>query len=322
MPCVAARPERGRRARRSPGIATATPSRPCPLAWLEHDGLAGDEVEAGVARVGPLRQRRVRPQRTTSSALTRCAPCPASPRSTRNGANRRRSRSRQVRPDETPSGESSRSIGEPSAYSWASSAPVRVRHEQLARSNRLGEALGHRSRSTSSLSPVRAETRTARAPGSPAAGGPLGRSDRSCSAPAAGARRRRSRPAPHRPPRPSGPSARRRPTRRRRAGRGRPRASPRASTRNPRPAGAAAADEADRVGHEVAPARRSRSPRGRVERLEQPVVHRGVGPGQRVEQRRLADVRVPGEGDRRRLRARPRLPARRALLAEVRAGGA
>ena len=77
-----------------------------------------------------------------------------------------------------------------------------------------------------------------------------------------------------------------------------------------------AADEADRVGHEVALAVVLERPRGRVERLEEPVVHRRVRTGQRVQKRRLADVRVPGERDRRDSRALPLLPARRALHPE------
>ena len=68
-------------------------------------------------------------------------------------------------------------------------------------------------------------------------------------------------------------------------------------------------DEADGVGQEVAAALVLERPRGRVERLEEPVVDRGLGPGERVEQRGLADVRVAGEGDGRRLGAHARLPA-------------
>ena len=53
-----------------------------------------------------------------------------------------------------------------------------------------------------------------------------------------------------------------------------------------------------------------------IQGLEEAVVDRGVGAGERVQQRRLADVRVPGQGDRRRLRAAPRLPPRVALLGQ------
>ena len=56
----------------------------------------------------------------------------------------------------------------------------------------------------------------------------------------------------------------------------------------------------------------------RVERLEEPVVHRSDRSGQRVQERRLADVGVAGERDRRRLGPAPRLPARVALLAQGR----
>ena len=73
------------------------------------------------------------------------------------------------------------------------------------------------------------------------------------------------------------------------------------------------ADEADGVGHEVA-APIGFEPAGRrVERLEEPVLDRDVGAGEGVQERRLADVRVPGEGDRRRLGALPLLAPRRAL---------
>src|SRR5581483_9840159 len=68
---------------------------------------------------------------------------------------------------------------------------------------------------------------------------------------------------------------------------------------------------------EVAPAVVVEAARRRVERLEQPVVDRGVGARERVQQRRLADVRVAGERDRRRLRAPAGLPARLALAAQL-----
>ena len=60
-----------------------------------------------------------------------------------------------------------------------------------------------------------------------------------------------------------------------------------------------AADEADRVGDEVAPAVLLERARRRIERLEEAVLDRDVRVGQRVEQRRLARVRVAGERDRR-----------------------
>ena len=62
--------------------------------------------------------------------------------------------------------------------------------------------------------------------------------------------------------------------------------------------------------------------RRRVERLEEPVLDRDVGAGERVQQRRLADVRVAGERDRRRLGAAPLLAARRALALERPSAGA
>ena len=68
-----------------------------------------------------------------------------------------------------------------------------------------------------------------------------------------------------------------------------------------------AADEADRVGDEIAAAVVLEAARGRVERLEQAVVDRDAGARERVQERRLADVRVPGERDRRDLVSLARL---------------
>ena len=61
-------------------------------------------------------------------------------------------------------------------------------------------------------------------------------------------------------------------------------------------------DESDGVGDEIAAALVLEGPGRRVERLEEPVVHRDLGIGQGVQQRRLPDVGVPGERDRRGLR--------------------
>jgi hypothetical protein len=58
-------------------------------------------------------------------------------------------------------------------------------------------------------------------------------------------------------------------------------------------------------------------PRRRVERLEEAVVDGRLGPGERVEKRRLADVRVARERDRRRGCPPPLLPPRRALRAQA-----
>ena len=59
------------------------------------------------------------------------------------------------------------------------------------------------------------------------------------------------------------------------------------------------ADEADGVGDEVLPSLLLEGARGRVERLEEPVLDRDAGAGERVQKRRLAGVRVAGQGDRR-----------------------
>ena len=57
------------------------------------------------------------------------------------------------------------------------------------------------------------------------------------------------------------------------------------------------ADEADRVGDEVAPPAVPIGARSRVERVEEPLPHADTRARQRVQQRGLARVRVPGEGD-------------------------
>ena len=74
-----------------------------------------------------------------------------------------------------------------------------------------------------------------------------------------------------------------------------------------------AADEADGVGDEVAAAVVLEAARRRIERLEQAVAHRDGGVRERVQERRLADVRVAGERDRRNLGAPPLLAADVAL---------
>ena len=62
------------------------------------------------------------------------------------------------------------------------------------------------------------------------------------------------------------------------------------------------ADEPDRVRDEVRAALEPQHPRRRVERVEQAVAHADLAAGERVEQRRLARVRVAGQGDRRQVR--------------------
>jgi succinyl-diaminopimelate desuccinylase len=78
-----------------------------------------------------------------------------------------------------------------------------------------------------------------------------------------------------------------------------------------------AADEADGVGHEVAPPLVLEAARGGIERLEQPVADRDTRLGECVEERRLAGVRVAGERHRRRLRPPPFLAPDVALPAEL-----
>lgn len=56
-------------------------------------------------------------------------------------------------------------------------------------------------------------------------------------------------------------------------------------------------DEADRVGQQIVAAGELEGPRGRVERLEEAVGDADLGPGQGVQQGRLAGVGVPGERD-------------------------
>jgi succinyl-diaminopimelate desuccinylase len=78
-----------------------------------------------------------------------------------------------------------------------------------------------------------------------------------------------------------------------------------------------AADEADRVGDEIAPAVVLEAARRRIERLEQPVAHRDSGVRERVQERRLADVCVAGERDCRDLGTPPLLTANVALPAQL-----
>ncbi len=78
-----------------------------------------------------------------------------------------------------------------------------------------------------------------------------------------------------------------------------------------------APDETDRVRDEVAAPVVLETSRRRVERLEETVVHGHLCTGQRVEQGRLADVRVPGERHGRSLRLLPRLAPGRTLLAQL-----
>src|SRR5581483_4552253 len=76
-------------------------------------------------------------------------------------------------------------------------------------------------------------------------------------------------------------------------------------------------DEADRVRDEVAASVVLEGAGGRVERLEQAVLDRHRRVRERVQERRLADVRVAGERDRRRVRAAPLLAADGALPAQL-----
>ena len=78
------------------------------------------------------------------------------------------------------------------------------------------------------------------------------------------------------------------------------------------------ADEADRVGDEVAAAVVLEAARRRVERLEEPVLDRHLGAGERVQERRLADVRVARRARSSASRVRRALlAARRALPLEI-----
>jgi hypothetical protein len=77
------------------------------------------------------------------------------------------------------------------------------------------------------------------------------------------------------------------------------------------------ADEADGVGHEIAPPLLLEATSHRIERLEQPVAHRDAGVGERVEERRLARVRVAGERHGGRLGALPLLAPDVALATQL-----
>jgi len=78
-----------------------------------------------------------------------------------------------------------------------------------------------------------------------------------------------------------------------------------------------APDEANRVGDQVATALVFEAARGRIERLEEAVSNRDPGVGERVEERRLAGVRIAGERDRGRLGAAPLLTADITLPAQL-----
>ena len=83
-----------------------------------------------------------------------------------------------------------------------------------------------------------------------------------------------------------------------------------------------APDEADRVGEQILPAVDFEAAGRRVERLEEAVRDRDLCTGERVQQRRLADVRVAGESDGRRLGAASLLSAGGALALEPAEPGA
>ena len=83
-----------------------------------------------------------------------------------------------------------------------------------------------------------------------------------------------------------------------------------------------AADEAHRVRHEIAAALVLEAARGRVERLEEPVVDGDVSVREGVQEGRLAGVRVAGERDDRRGRALARLPLHGPPLLAARGAGA
>ncbi len=76
------------------------------------------------------------------------------------------------------------------------------------------------------------------------------------------------------------------------------------------------ADEADRVGDEVPAPLVDEEARGRVERFEETVVDGHVRIREDVQERRLADIRVPGERDRRRFCAASFLPPHVALFSQ------
>jgi succinyl-diaminopimelate desuccinylase len=78
-----------------------------------------------------------------------------------------------------------------------------------------------------------------------------------------------------------------------------------------------AADEADRVGDEIAPTFVLEAARRGIERLEEPIAHRHTRVGQRVEKGRLPGVCVSGQGDGRRIGATALLAPDVALAAQL-----
>ena len=202
----------------------------------------------------------------------------------------------------TPSGSSSRSIGEPSAYSWASTRALLVRHEQLDPLEAAGEVLADpRAQDVEVLARAgRDQHRVGRPVQQPPAGDLVAAVDLVQHQQARDLRRRRSRRAPSRR-RPAGRPARpRRPRRRRRAGSGRRPASPRGSTRRPRRARAGSLRMKPTVS--VTTYARPRCSNARVvgSRVSKSrLADDTSAPVSAFSRRRLAHVRVAGEGDRR-----------------------
>ena len=295
-----------------------------PLARAEHDALAGGQVEPRVAGVGALGKRRVLAQPRDRRARSRRSPLAHAVR-----APRRRGTARSARSRGAAAG---RGRGRPPPCPRAPRSARRARTARRASPpRRTGRAAARprsgrrsarrsRSRSSSSPSPVAAEPAARRGTGSPSRRRPSGStrsilfrtsSTGTSSAPiscstASTAAIFSSQPL---------------------VGRGRVgdvedevgderllerRREALDELRRQAP------DEADGVGDEVALAVVLEAARRRVERLEEPVLDRDLGAGERVQERRLADVRVAGERDDRRplraaaLRRRPRcLPSSR-----------
>ena len=227
------------------GMATARPVRRRLARPGRAHALAGGEVEAGVARVGPRRQHGVLaqpPHRQLDhepSLRGVAAPPRRRGRARSGGARVRGSRAR----TNTPSG--GRPAPRSARRARRGGRALRRRSYGTSRwtgSNRSAKRSAMRARSSSRPSPgprrdlqrsgnrYASRRRAERVDGVDLVQDELD----------AAARPRRSRRGRPRPRRPSRRAARRSRTRRRRGGRGRRRASPRASTRSPRRAGAAA----------------------------------------------------------------------------------
>ena len=146
-----------------PGVPPESrPRAPCrrrPARRARLGALARDEVEARIARVGALGDDRVLVQALERAARSRCARAmPHRPRHEERCERRRSAWLRRAR-TKTPSSRSIRSsTGAPSSYSSASLSPASYGIRSRTASNRSANRAATAARSSSSPSPVWADT--------------------------------------------------------------------------------------------------------------------------------------------------------------------